>query len=71
DGGALPEVVGDAGLVVAPAAEAIRDGLARVLRDPELAAELRRRGLARAAPLTWAATADGWLASLRRAAGGA
>ncbi len=71
DGGALPEVVGDAGLIVAPTAEGLRDGLARVLDSPALAAELRRRGLERAASRTWGATAEGWLVSLRRAAGGA
>ncbi len=60
---ALPEVVGDAGVLV----DAIDDGalaaeLLRVLSDEALRVELRRRGLARAARFSWqrsAATALG------------
>ena len=37
DRGALPEVVGDAGVIVAPSADGVRSALARILRDPELA----------------------------------
>jgi MMP alpha-(1->4)-mannosyltransferase len=63
DGGALPEVVGDAGIVCAPEPAAIADGLARALADPSLG----ERGRARALQFPWSRTAAGWLASLRRA----
>ncbi|WP_322495761.1 glycosyltransferase family 1 protein [Chloroflexus sp.] len=64
----LPEVVGDAGLMVAPTdtiglAEAIR----RVLVDADLRAELRQRGLARARRFSWADTAAKTLAAYREA----
>lgn len=63
DGGALPEVVGDAGIVCAPEPEAIGDALRRALADPDLG----ERGRARALAFPWSRTAEGWLASLRRA----
>src|SRR5207244_6448975 len=45
----IPEVVGDAGLLCDPLdAGALADALVRVLEEPGLADELRRRGLARA-----------------------
>jgi len=54
----LPEVVGDAALTVDPYdVAAIRDGLAALLSDPTLAADLRRRGRLRAAGFDWARTA--------------
>ena len=68
DRGALPEVVGDAGLVVPPEVESLEDALGRVLSEPELAARLRRKGLDRARGYTWERTAEGWLAALRLAA---
>jgi glycosyltransferase involved in cell wall biosynthesis len=50
DRGALPEVVGEAGLLVDPVrSEAIGAALAAVLSDAALRKELRRRSLARAA----------------------
>jgi len=67
DRGALPEVVGDAALVVAPEVEPVTDALARVLTDAALAQDLRARGPARARELSWEATAEGWLAALERA----
>ena len=63
DGGALPEVVGDAGVVCAPEPDAIAAGLARALTEPGLGERGRRRAL----EFPWRRTADGWLASLRRA----
>ena len=42
DRGALPEVVGDAGLVVTPDADAVTSALERVLGDPSLRDELSR-----------------------------
>lgn len=50
----LPEVVDDAALLVDPySAEAIAEAILRVLSDPALAADLRRRGLARARGFSW------------------
>jgi glycosyltransferase involved in cell wall biosynthesis len=68
DRGALPEVVGDAGLVVAPEPEAIANALRAVLTDPQLAAETGRRGRERAATFNWERTADGWLEVARAVA---
>lgn len=69
DRGALPEVVGDAGIVVEPTVEGVTDGLHAVLDDPGRSAELRRRGPLRARDFTWEAMVDGWVEVLRRAAG--
>jgi len=63
DGGALPEVVGNAGIVCAPEPEAIADALRRALTDPSLG----ERGRERALRFPWSRTAAGWLESLRRA----
>ncbi len=50
----LPEVVGDAAVMVDPYdVPAMADGIERVLGDPDLQEELRRRGLERAAQFTW------------------
>jgi glycosyltransferase involved in cell wall biosynthesis len=46
--GALPEVVGDAGLVVAPTADGLADGL-RAALEPSTSSRLREAGPARAA----------------------
>lgn len=67
-GGSLPEVVGDAGVIVEPTAAAIEAALASVLEDRALAEELGRAARARAEQLSWKRTAEGWLAVLRRAA---
>ena len=54
----IPEVVGDAGLLADPHdAEALASALVRVLEEPGLADELRRRGLERAREFTWERTA--------------
>lgn len=50
---ALPEVCGDAALLVEPTGPGIADGLLRVLGDADLAARLRAAGPGRAAPFTW------------------
>jgi glycosyltransferase involved in cell wall biosynthesis len=68
DRGALPEVVGDAGLVVAPEADAVAGALRAVLSDPERARGLAAAGLERARGFTWERTARGWLEILRAAA---
>jgi alpha-1,3-rhamnosyl/mannosyltransferase len=70
DRGALPEVVGEAGLLVAPEPPAIEEALARVLTDSALADRLRAAGRERAATFTWERTAEGWLATLQRAVAG-
>jgi glycosyltransferase involved in cell wall biosynthesis len=67
DRGSLPEVVGDAGVVVAPTVGAVRDALASVLTDAERAAALGAAARQRALQLTWAATGAGWFAVVRRA----
>lgn len=61
--GALPEVVGDAGLQVNPDdPEELAAALARGLSDTQLRADLRARGLARAACFNWQSTARQTLA---------
>lgn len=56
---ALPEVVGDGGLLVDPDDPAdIANALHRVLADSALRGRLRTAGLARAAELTWRHTAE-------------
>ncbi len=61
--GAVPEVVGDAGLVVAPEdARAWRDALRVVLTDADRARDLAARGSARAASFTWERAASATLA---------
>jgi glycosyltransferase involved in cell wall biosynthesis len=56
--GALPELVGDAGLLVDPTDDgAIADAIDRVLSDDRLSETLQRRGFARARHFTWDATA--------------
>ena len=55
----IPEVVGDAGLLADPRdPAALAAALVRVLDEPELAEDLRRRGLERAREFTWERTAD-------------
>ena len=54
----LPEVAGDAALLIDPDDDhALEDALHRLLTTPELAADLARRGLARSATFTWEACA--------------
>jgi glycosyltransferase involved in cell wall biosynthesis len=51
---ALPEVAGDAALLVDPhLVESIEQGMRRLIAEPELRSTLRERGLARAAEFTW------------------
>jgi glycosyltransferase involved in cell wall biosynthesis len=55
---AVPEVVGDAALQVSPLdVEALAGAMERVLRDERLRADLRERGLKRAARFSWEETA--------------
>jgi len=67
--GALPEVVGEAGVLVDPHDPAsIRDGLASLLDDPARRRRLAEAGLARAATFSWERTARETLAVYGRAA---
>ena len=62
----LPEVAGSAAVCVSPTdGDALSAALLGVLNDPEWAAELRRRGLARAATFTWDATAERTVSAYR------
>jgi len=55
----LPEVVGDAGLLVDPGdVEGWTEALERACGDPDLAATLRRRGILRAAEFGWGRAAQ-------------
>jgi glycosyltransferase involved in cell wall biosynthesis len=59
DRGAIPEVVGDAGLIMdAEDSETLAQYLSRVLSEPDLARDLRERGFRRAAQFSWSATAE-------------
>lgn len=64
DRGSLPEVVGEAGIVVPPHAEAIEAALSDVLGDAVRAERLRRAGLARAAGYRWDTMARLWSEAL-------
>ena len=67
----LPEVAGDAALLVDPRDEgAIAAALERVLFDPAEAERLRAAGRARAARFSWARAAELTLASYGRVLGG-
>ena len=65
--GALPEVVGSAGLVVEPNADAIASALRSVLSDDRLAKTLGEAGRLRSELFTWESAARGWLAVLEEA----
>lgn len=64
----IPEVVGDAGLLLDPRrAEDWADALVRLGAGPALSADLRARGLARASGFTWTRTAEMTLEVYQRA----
>jgi glycosyltransferase involved in cell wall biosynthesis len=66
----LPEVVGDAGLLVDPQSVGeLSESLRRVLAHADLAADLRRRGRERAWRFSWHSTAQKTLDVYRVAAG--
>jgi glycosyltransferase involved in cell wall biosynthesis len=67
----LPEVAGDAALMVAPGdVDGLRKALERLLSDSQLRDDLRRKGLARVRGFSWESTAAGHLAVYRRALDG-
>jgi glycosyltransferase involved in cell wall biosynthesis len=64
----IPEVLGGAGLLLDPNDRAAwRDAIIRVVNDEALRADLRARGLARAATFTWQRTARLTLDAYREA----
>lgn len=67
--GALPEIVGDAGIVTEPTAGALSGALAKALDGGARAAEMRERSLRRAARFTWDATAASWWEAVVAAVG--
>jgi glycosyltransferase involved in cell wall biosynthesis len=70
DVSSLPEVAGDAALLVDPTDEdAIADALRRVLTDPALREELARRGRERAGRYSWDTTTRATLDLYREVAG--
>lgn len=67
--GALPEVLGDAALLVDPTSvDALADALTAVLTDPGTATRLTTAGAARAARYSWARATDELVELYRRAA---
>ncbi len=67
----LPEVVGEAGLLLPPDdVQAWRGTLERLLGEPELGADLRRRGLLRAAEFGWERAAERTWEAIGKAASG-
>lgn len=69
DVAALPEVVGDAGLLVDPTDDtAIEAALYRLLTDERLRGEMRLRGLMRASQFSWSIAAPQFLRVLENAA---
>ena len=66
--GSLPEVSGDAAVVVDPAdLDALAQSILDVFRDSSLRERLRARGLARSAEFTWERSAEKTLAAYRSA----
>lgn len=67
DRGALPEVVGEAGVVCRPETAPLAAAVHRLLTDAAHREERSAAGLRRASQFTWARTAQGLHASLLRA----
>lgn len=69
-GGSLPEIVGDAGLLVAPEdTSALADALVRAMDDAQLREQLITRGYARARAFNWDAAARQHVAVYHAVAG--
>ena len=68
--GGLPEVVGDAGLLVDPTnVDALREAMYTLAGNEPLRATLRARGLARARAFSWRHVAEATVAVYREALG--
>lgn len=65
--GALPEVCGEAALLVEPEGDSLAEGLRRVLEDSALAKELSMAGPQRATTFSWAEAAQQHLRVYREA----
>lgn len=66
----IPEVTGDAAYLVAPGdSRAMGGAILSLLMQPEHAATMRNRGLARARDFSWRATAEGTLAAYEQVLG--
>jgi glycosyltransferase involved in cell wall biosynthesis len=71
DRSSLPEVVGDAGILLDPSdVQAWTDALERITGDAAAASDLRRRGLLRAADFSWERSAERTWRAIERAARG-
>ena len=69
-GGSLPEVAGDAALIVDPYdVDAIANAIARLIEDPSLRERLVERGLRRAAQYSWRSAADRLVSVYERVVG--
>jgi glycosyltransferase involved in cell wall biosynthesis len=62
--GALPEIGGEAAVLVEPNAEAIAHGLASLLSDPSHAQTVGAAGAQRAQQFTWDSCAEGWTTAI-------
>jgi glycosyltransferase involved in cell wall biosynthesis len=69
DRASLPEVVGDAGVIVPATVAAVAEALVRVLTDPGYAADLSVRAIKRAAEFSWEQTALATLEVYQEASG--
>jgi glycosyltransferase involved in cell wall biosynthesis len=66
----LPEVVGDAGIMVAPTdGDALCQAMMNLLRDSNLRADLARRASERARTFSWARCASRTMEAYRQAVG--
>jgi glycosyltransferase involved in cell wall biosynthesis len=63
----LPEVIGDAGILVEPETAALGDAITRLLNDPRLQRELSARGLTRAGEFSWRRLAEQTVSAYREA----
>lgn len=67
----LPEIVGDAGILVNPReVDAIGDGIRRLVQDSEIRERLRQKGLVRARRFTWQETGEKTRVALEAALAG-
>ena len=64
----IPEVVGDAALLVEPSnARALAEAMARILTEPDLVANLREAGVERSKQFGWRGAGEALLSAYRDA----